>query len=259
MKKGIAAGIAGLLMMGTASQALASFESTSLVLSVYDSVANKEVGVDLGTVTDYSAQNVILATGLSFAGLNFDTRTSGVGVFATYMPPDEWDAKYAGYFATNRSNGILMTSNYDNASIFNSAVNAITLGYRNMDPDQDGVVNIAATWSGSYYVNMNFAGSSIGSYSLMMLQGGVEPEYPATSEYVDMYLYGFSMNAEYEIVAVTGATTPYAAVIRLTSDGQVILNPNATTPGSDVPVPGAAWLLGSGLIGLAGLRRRFNG
>jgi hypothetical protein len=52
---------------------------------------------------------------------------------------------------------------------------------------------------------------------------------------------------------VTGATTGYSAVLRFNkADGQVTLNPNA----APVPVPAAAWLLGSGVLGLIGLRRR---
>ncbi|OPY86219.1 MAG: hypothetical protein A4E72_01724 [Syntrophus sp. PtaU1.Bin208] len=43
--------------------------------------------------------------------------------------------------------------------------------------------------------------------------------------------------------------------IRLTSDGRAFEVDNITV-GNPVPIPAAAWLLGSGLVGLAGVRRR---
>ena len=62
-----------------------------------------------------------------------------------------------------------------------------------------------------------------------------------------MYLYTFPGG-----VLDTGldANTDYAGVIRLNSDGSVVLNPSA------VPIPGSILLLGSGILGLFGIRRK---
>jgi len=42
-------------------------------------------------------------------------------------------------------------------------------------------------------------------------------------------------------------------VIRTMADGSTIINPEAAAP---VPIPAAAYLLGSGLLGLVGIRRK---
>jgi hypothetical protein len=49
----------------------------------------------------------------------------------------------------------------------------------------------------------------------------------------------------------------YADLVRLGFDGQDIETFNFE-PASEIPVPAAVWLLGSGLLGLMGLRRRFS-
>jgi hypothetical protein len=73
--------------------------------------------------------------------------------------------------------------------------------------------------------------------------------------YIDFYLWHYvsgvlDQGDEYG----NGAVTDYTAVLRFNKEGSVVLNPNGLP--SAVPVPAAAWLLGSGILGLFGLRRR---
>jgi hypothetical protein len=70
-----------------------------------------------------------------------------------------------------------------------------------------------------------------------------------TEDGVDMYLYEF----------FAGNLQPdgennYVAVLSFNGDGSIVLNQAGDNP--TVPVPGAIVLLGTGLIGLVGLRRK---
>jgi hypothetical protein len=59
------------------------------------------------------------------------------------------------------------------------------------------------------------------------------------------FFYGFEEPAN--IISYFTLTDNYVGIV------------NLTTETSPVPLPGAIWLLGSGLLGLAGLRKRFRG
>lgn len=262
MKKVFALGVASLVMLGTASQASAAFEEGNFIMSVYDTAANLEMGIDLGAISQTELQTAnlhkVLASGLAFTGLGFsNTQTSGVGVFAmdlTNNPASTY--MYSGYFATTNSTGTpSLAQGYGNGSANVSAMKNVGSAYKASDQNQDGIASFAATFPGSYVSYMNT--TQAGGYAGIQTQVAVEAEYPVVAgSYVDMYLYQYMTNATYnghnEINY--GGPVNGQAVIRLTNDGQVILNPG-TAP---VPVPGAAWLLGAGLLGLAGIRRRKN-
>jgi hypothetical protein len=59
------------------------------------------------------------------------------------------------------------------------------------------------------------------------------------------FFYGFEESAN--IISYFTLTDNYVGIV------------NLTTKTSPVPLPGAIWLLGSGLLGLAGLRKQFRG
>jgi hypothetical protein len=69
-----------------------------------------------------------------------------------------------------------------------------------------------------------------------------EVELDFTGGFSDVYMYEYdAMNNAWDY-----------GTIRLYADGSAVLNPTS----NPVPVPAAVWLLGSGLLGLIGIRRR---
>lgn len=251
MKKVLALGVSSLLLLGAASQASASFEANHWTMSVYDTTNSQEMGIDLGLIADLSAQNVTLKSGLSFTGFDFTASTSGVGIFADMSNPSAW--YYEGYFATTNNSGTArITTTLSNAQSFDGMDGSIRTAYAGNDGNNDGVALITGqVYSASSYtkkMDISFPGS----YGGMQLDAGLEAEFPIAGGYTDLYVYHFATDATYTPVQVGDS---YQAIIRLYDTGSVILNPTAT---SEVPVPGAVWLLGSGLAGLIGIRRRKN-
>jgi len=250
MNKVLALGVSSLLLLGAASQASASFEANHWTMSVYDAANDKEMGIDLGLIADLSAQNVTLKSGLSFTGFDFTASTSGIGIFTDMSNPTAW--YHEGYFATSNNSGTASISGtFANAQAFTSAEGSVrTYGYAANDGNNDGVALIAASFANSYLSYFNV--STNGGYAGLQMVAGQEAEFPTAGGYVDMYIYQFATDATYTPVQVGDS---YQAIIRLYDTGSIILNPTAT---SEVPVPGAVWLLGSGLAGLIGIRRRKN-
>ena len=253
MKKLVAAGVSGLLMLGVASQASASFNQGDLIMSVYDTTLNTEIGVDLGSMSTISADiksggSTTLATGLSFTGF---TSSDGIGIYSDNSNPNS--QSWEGWFAVKTSNysGSSINKYNTNATTFSNSYQTIIQGY-NFAPNVTSATTAqeAATFADSYKMLMDF--TTPAGYAGVNKTANLQGLLPTTAgSYTDMYLYHFDSNSNNNIVL---ADPTYDAVIRLTSDGTVILNPGQ----SNVPVPGAVWLLGSGLAGLAGIRRRKN-
>jgi alkaline phosphatase len=112
----------------------------------------------------------------------------------------------------------------------------------------DGMGSTDKTTNFSYYNKLNKAGNTIGGISsFLALPRNAEADLSAlaTVGYVDQTLF-FYANAD------SAAAGMKMATIRTYADGHTELNPNA------VPVPASVLLLGSGLLGLIGIRRKMS-
>lgn len=273
MKKGFVVGITSVLMFASASQALASFEDSKFIMSIY--TGTKEIGIDLGEITDFTAKNVPLRDNVSIKYLmNAGTVNAQIGLFRDLSTGTASSSYKGGYFGFNTSDpsGLSLssggTSNFftkGNAIQNNYASNVGANGYTAEVGVVDGTYN---TYAVGYNNNLQTDSSYGGLNIVPGFEGFLEAEYtkvgnqypdtyPVNSPYVDMYLYQW----EYSAIPGSGSTTkrvhliqdvPVASFRLDAVAGTITMNYTEANP---VPVPGAAWLLGAGLMGLAGLSR----
>ena len=237
MKKLVGILAAACLTFCATSNALAEFVvDHTLTLSIYDTTV--EYGYDLGYDVDLTQTGVTLFEGIDVSDTslnvsvffsNYDSETTVVGL--TTDTTDGWyvsDGK-AGPF--NNTTFDILGFAYD--GIFGNMENTAEI------TPSDNYWNFGAN---------NYFGTK-GNYN-GFVTGGTPVLQPsldalATEDFVDIYLYKF---VGADIDTGLDATTAYAGVLRITSDGDVILNP--------VPIPGALVLISTGLLGVLGIRRK---
>jgi hypothetical protein len=239
MKKIVMLIMAIVLVIGVCSNAMAYFEDQHLFRVVYDRAGTNEVVTDLGLISSLTAPTT---ANWAFAGQS------------------TWDASmfsaspnlYVAYFAQKAgSTGNAWTSGPDGGqlfrqwSAFSSGGNSIKAEYQMYGTSQ---VIGPKTDNRSYWSVMDQGTlGAAGSFNLAIAaKNGEAAVNTAPLGYVDqmLYFYGSVNSFTSNKVGVALAT------IRTYSDGHTELNPSA------VPVPAAVYLLGSGLLGLVGIRRK---
>jgi len=279
MKKIVSAVVLSAAVVATAGQALAyapnDFGNFSLTMGMYDVAGKVEIGRSLGTITNtfgYGNPSVNLTlneTNLSLGTVDYQALATAkgansndllVGMFSGAMDGVSWsEPAWDIYFATTKNTAPNEGPSISYMSSMWEAASAVNWIYNNQDTDNDGIMSMAGGNALGYaaYMDNNSPGSYSGSNNDFS-KGNVKIG-NIVGEYQDFYLYHYHVQVaenptDYEPYLVKGTTgTDYTAVLRFTkANGEVILNPTA----APVPVPAAAWLLGSGLLGLVGLRRR---
>lgn len=236
MKKLLVSVLAAFMVLSISSAALA-MSNGDLIAVVYNETDN-EVGLNLGTLAgmDFTLQNQTLVEAGTFSLADFSAISSfddlSVGIFGANG--------YNFYFATT-----VDTAPAVSAAGFNGffAANSAVSGYYGSG---DKGVKLAGGLD-SYDVRMNSNSNAPGLYAGFNAHSSVGEGGLSDDGYVDMYLYNFL-----GVDLVSGVTADYQAVLRISADGSIIMNPTE----AEVPLPGAVILLGSGLLGLAGIRRK---
>jgi len=246
MKKKLIALLAGALMtVAMAGNALAYFESEyTLIRVVYDAAGTIEVATDLGTV---NGSTVNLTNGGATSAFNLSMFGSSTSL----------DNLYVSYFAVaNTTQDVWASGSLTNAlgsngrgfASLNGAAN-LTRSTFNSAGGSTGTVESAQSLANSYWSQMDKGGAGAGLLAAYIISGNIEASLAdlATIGYVDQAFYFFD-------AAKVSSTGVQIATLRTLADGSTVLNPSS----SAVPVPAAVYLLGSGLLGLVGLRRKMS-
>ncbi|HUI66757.1 MAG TPA: hypothetical protein VL087_00925 [Nitrospirota bacterium] len=237
MKKIMMLLIVAVLMLGMSGNAMAFFGEGDLIRVVYSTIngTGNEFATDLGS----------LSTLLSSPG-NITT-----GAFSVLPGQTDFSNTRVAYFVYDFSgtNGHMWSSGPQNPL-------GVTAG--SFANAQGGMYTAASLWAtsgtntfsntqanpSSYWINVNESGSALGTFD-NYLKSSAEANLTALNTpggFVDQYLYYYGADP------LNSPTITQVAMIQT--------NANGTTTLSTVPIPAAAYLFGSGLLGMFGLRRK---
>lgn len=257
MKKLLGVLAAGLLVFGVAGQAKATFATGDLIRVVYEPNANGsdgyEVATDLGNATNilnnvngaFSTSNSLnLFSGTKFSSVNSDPTQLDVAYFATTGTGN------AGKIFVSGTNGGTETNVISATNGYNTAAANLTALYNGATVTTTNGAWIAMSNQKSYYYTMdgnndNTAGSFKGVLGSPPQDG--EIALPANGSNVLQDIYYFA-------TPLSGSTTISGSFTLETS----VVNGIVTTTEvpAAAPIPPSVLLLGCGLLGLIGIRRR---
>jgi len=270
--KMIAAAVAMVSAVGSANAALSAPDATSggngsLALFAFNTVTRDWYIRDLGfLMNDFLPSSV---TSLSGNGGNTGTRTPEAGLllnpgntanfadasFSTWLAGQtQADIRWAvsAADATGTSTTTNVTRAITSSAVDETATNSLVSSYGSSGAAGGlssagffGTATLSATGTaapGGFDTNFGFGGDSLASLN----------------QSVGLFYFARTVGTGSTATPATkvqyGNTTGFATVT-LEADGDFVYS-LAGAPVSAVPIPAAAWLLGSGLIGLGGMVRR---
>lgn len=240
-RKKLAVLVAAALMTLTASSAFAAFSDLELIRVYYDR-AGAEIATDLGKVSDFTAAGATKTIAGSFGSL-----TTG----------------FASYFALDRSTNQLWASGSTTTA---SMATGTSLGLTSM---KSGTTVMYSLFNGQGGTNYTGSAAALSSYKnkLSATQGNMASAVAAgsrlnTEASLISVLAGGSVNqglwfwANANGTTTTQKTGVLAAIITTNADGSTVITSSTPAPVTSTPIPAAMYLMGSGLLGLVGMRRR---
>lgn len=253
MKKFLGVLAAGALMLGFSTAAHATYLSNDLIQVVIDTTSGYEMQTDLGQISNYDVTTgTYTFTGTDSLGLSGTHYTAGdsllVGYFAAhYTSPVASDTIWTS--GSGAAGGTETNLNYSGAS---SGVLKLAADFA-----YASTANAAAsTWqantsTGSYYYMMDKEGLDIGSFDLFY---GSNPGDGDAALAVGTN----AVQGMFYWATPTVKTSNNTASFLLTTslNGTTLTVTGSAAPQAAAPIPPSALLLGSGLLGLIGIRRK---
>jgi hypothetical protein len=221
--------MAMVLVVATAGVSAAAFTDKYLMAVAYSEADSIEQVINLGLIgTDFSFTDPPTTLGaFDFSGaLPADTSSLNFAVFARDLSSVSLPSQKLWIGALTGDPAAL---NYNGGATAVAVKNKIGTFQLNAQQQQE----YSTALSSSFFSLFDDAGAP-GSYTGLIAAGLGTSNGPA-----DFFMYANSLTGE---VNATGA------FISILDDGSVQLSP--------VPVPAAAWLLGSGLVAVIGIRRK---
>lgn len=242
MKKLLGILVALMLVLGMAGQSMAAF-STNLELFriTYTTGSAYEVISDLGTIGTTFATNgsgVISNTYTNLAGGSNAWYGNSSANFSTSTPN-----LYVAYLAFDvTSNAFYLSGNAGGQpGGINDPSSALYTFTQGQGSGSSTITQQRTVASNSYWQQINNSGNNTATFAGF---------YPAATGEALIGAGGATQSLYYFANGANGSAGLAAATIVTNADGSTSINPSA------VPIPAAVWLLGSGLLGLIGIRRR---
>jgi hypothetical protein len=233
---------AALLTSALAGNAFAAFEDLNLTRIVYGTTT--EVATDLGSVASLIGTTQTLGGGTtSFAAM----ATGDTALFATYYSADQNNSAF--YFSAQSGLKNTIVVNADNAPVsignLGGSVNGFYAANGITTNSVDGTKASASARGNSSNFFQTFEQSTPGF-------GGFAASVQAATIKTDASLTAAATQELYYWDGVSATATDTGESITTNLDGSTTLNVAAT------PIPPAFFLMGSGLLGMVGLRRKKN-
>jgi len=240
MKKLLMLLTAAVFMLGLSGQAMADFEEGDLVRVVYHNGGTLEQSTSLGAISSNTTPfttNILYAdNAIDFS--NFSGATNADLQVAYFIWTNDAQAWTSGPLNGEQLSGNRQGSKYNamGSGVYGLA-RALSGGTGNAVGDQ--------TNANAYTYLADQAGTNQGIFNNFIASANGEENLSDLGSvgYVDQSLNYYSANNSRSFGTII-------ATIRTWANGTTELNPSA------VPVPAAIYLLGSGLLGLVGIRRK---
>jgi hypothetical protein len=239
--------VASVLTLGVAGNAMASFSYGDLMRFTYDSGSNTEAASDLGAVSSFLTPGAATTTTSAIASGYLSSATANV----SYLAYDS--ANQTLYVAAQSGNDGSVPAKFS-ASI-NTALTNMIGGYQIKagSASEANLTAITAPGSASYYRNMDKNGSAPGLFGVFVTDTNPAGE----TSLADLTGTGTLSLYKFD-VSQTGVNLYGTEVATLTTNADGTLTATSLVQGqvAATPIPAAFYLMGSGLMGLVGLRRK---